>query len=109
MSDLVAILVVTQDVIAVAMSPMVAATLSPRPTICPVGSRKLDGARVDDRAAIGGLPLEHVGPEPKDVAQLCVAETSEIDKKSGTSARSNSYQQSKPILALSGAWLGARC
>jgi hypothetical protein len=27
------------------------------------------------------LPLEHVGPEPKDSAQLCVAETSEIDKK----------------------------
>ena len=27
------------------------------------------------------LPLEHVEPEPTDVAQLCVAETSEIDQK----------------------------
>jgi hypothetical protein len=47
------------------------------------------------------LPLEHVGPEPKDWAQLCVAEASKIDKKP-TSARSTNYQQSKRILASSG-------
>jgi hypothetical protein len=42
--------------------------------------------------------LEHVGPEPKDVAQLCVAEANEIDKTCRR-ARSNNYQQSKRILA----------
>ena len=37
--------------------------------------------RVDAEQQQVELPLEHVGPEPTDVAQLCVAETSEIDQK----------------------------
>jgi hypothetical protein len=48
------------------------------------------------------LPLEHVGPEPKDPAQLCVAENEQDRQESTTSARWNNYQQSKLILASSG-------
>jgi hypothetical protein len=48
------------------------------------------------------LPLEHVGPEPKDSAQLCVAENEQDRQESTTSARWNNYQQSELILASSG-------
>jgi len=67
--------------IAVAMSRMVAAALSPRATTC-----KFDFAEAIRRGEStteqqqAELPLEHVGPEPKDAAQLCVAEASKSDK-----------------------------
>jgi hypothetical protein len=48
------------------------------------------------------LPLEHAGPEPKDSAQLCVAENERDRQESTRSARWNNYQQSKQILASSG-------
>ena len=60
---------------------MVAAALSPRATTC-----KFDFAEAIRRGEStteqqqAELPLEHVGPEPKDAAQLCVAEASKSDK-----------------------------
>jgi hypothetical protein len=67
--------------IAVAMSRMVAATLSLRATTCQfyfAQARRWRELTSEQQQA--ELPLEHVGPEPKDVAQLCVAEASKSDK-----------------------------
>jgi len=58
--------------------------------------------RATTEGAMVELPLEHVGPEPKDSAQLCVAENERDRQESTTSARWNNYQQSRLILAPSG-------
>src|SRR5215471_12995699 len=76
------------------------------PRHCRLGQRSAQSvakARLPDgdRGAKVELPLEHVGPEPKDSAQLCVAENERDRQESTTSARWNNYQQRKLILASS--------